>query len=768
MDQIDFSLDELAQMNNRSRKRRINNRNQYHSNYYSTSKRRRYDNYNGHYRHHSRYYNNNTKYNNNRNNNYYRVSNNNYSNKETKQDENENEQEQDDDILYEHLGYNHSNNYGWRQGWSLEQEFKKQSLKINVDIKHKQYLTKRCIANNDYPTQKYRRRKGEDKKHIIHWGQRKLLLSEIEFLNLYLSKMKPHKDGYKHIYYAGAAPGKHIPLLIDMYPDIIMSLYDPNDFCYKCKNNDRIKVYQQYFTDKIAENIGKLGRDILFISDIRTADHRRQTSVECEESIIKDNMLQSNWVKALASNCNLIASMVKFRCPYPHLIKQQEHISLDGRIYLQCYAPVTSTETRLHVIPDKNGKIKERKYNTKQYEEQLFWFNTTCRQSIVDNCKYYKPEIGVINNYDCYAECKILEEYYKCYKNVENVQKMDVIKLVNKITKFIGSQRCLLTKPADVHEQKKGLGMVNHCNFHKNQQIANPEKVASDAHYLYGYEGVLGIDPNDKPKLNKLIMDKFKENGYDTNKIAYFDQMINLYWKSDENDVNEFMVIPSFNRPLYHMICIENQILFIPLKGFSSMWFKIDSNYTPFYKTVFGDKFKDFCCLTGYLIDNHKTKNFASTLRYTFMIIDILKKTDDDNNIQSIYDYNERRKDIEQIVGNYENNKHTVTEKDIFKFIPIKMELIPCFNGETAIKSFKTMQVKRLNVVKSNMNNNKNMNKCGKLKWNDIQFDIKEYESPPKGFYFRKIALNSQIGGCIWIKNDSKNLMISCAHYEAF
>ena len=46
---------------------------------------------------------------------------------------------------------------------------------------------------------------------MLHWGQRKLLLSEIEFLTLYAAPGDL-------VLYAGAAPGGHIPYLARPLP----------------------------------------------------------------------------------------------------------------------------------------------------------------------------------------------------------------------------------------------------------------------------------------------------------------------------------------------------------------------------------------------------------------------------------------------------------------------------------------------------------------------------------------------------------------------
>eukprot|EP01083_Nonionella_stella_P276187 938312_1 len=656
---------------------------------------------------------------------------------------------------------NDNHNHGWPQGWSLEQEFIQQSVNIVVKPENKKYLKKREI-HDKYPRESYRRRRGEHKKHILHWGQRKLLLSEIEFLTKHLHNAKKGHDGYVLVIYAGAAPGSHIPLLIEMFDNIRMELFDPNTFSHVVQNKRRIRVHQQYFTDQIAQELGALGRDILFISDIRTADHRRQSGEECEATIMKDNALQSNWVRAMNKGGNLIAAMLKFRMPYPHLIHkdQMKQELLAGTIYLQCFAPVTSTETRLHVVPDRNGQIKTTIYDCTQYEQWLFWFNYKARQSYIDNSKYYTPNVGVIHNYDCYAECKILEQYYVDIKGKscgDAVMKHDVIRLVNRITRFIGAKRCLLTRPADPSEQKRGLGMVNHSRFHSNQQIANPKKIDTDPHHLYGYEGLLGVDPHDKAQINQMIMNAMKANGYDTDKIKQFDAMLDIVYGGGDDD-NGYCVVPSYNRPLYHLLSIEAEVYVIPLNGFSDMWFKMDEHYVSFYNECFGESHGTFCCLTGYLIDNHNTKH--SSMRYRFVAIDMLTKVSD-GNADLLHDYQQRRKGIEEIVNNYDAFKDSVTQRDIFKFIPIKIEIAPCVSGAAQMKA----RIKKfINICAYE----DVMSGGQRVRWSDIHYDMKEYETPPNGYYFDNVALNTRIGGWLSIHNRCQNVMISGSHYVKF
>lgn len=117
----------------------------------------------------------------------------------------------------------------------------------------------------------YRRRTNEEKMSI-HWGQRKLLMSEIQFFTLYWDpKVIPNPL----CVYAGAASGVHIGILSKMFPSFTFHLYDPSKF--EIKETDKIKIFtgpdQGYFTDEVAQKYA--GRnDIFFISDIRTSGHK--------------------------------------------------------------------------------------------------------------------------------------------------------------------------------------------------------------------------------------------------------------------------------------------------------------------------------------------------------------------------------------------------------------------------------------------------------------------------------------------------------------
>ena len=72
----------------------------------------------------------------------------------------------------------------------------------------------------------YRRRKDEHKT-TVHWGQRKLILSEIEFLTKYYNNNTKIK---LICIYIGAAPGTHLALICELFPLIQFICIDPSIF----------------------------------------------------------------------------------------------------------------------------------------------------------------------------------------------------------------------------------------------------------------------------------------------------------------------------------------------------------------------------------------------------------------------------------------------------------------------------------------------------------------------------------------------------------
>jgi hypothetical protein len=64
------------------------------------------------------------------------------------------------------------------------------------------------------------RRRNDEYRTLVHWGQRKLLLTEIEFLTRY-----GHLSDT--VIYAGAAPGTHTAVLAALFPKHKFHLHSP-------------------------------------------------------------------------------------------------------------------------------------------------------------------------------------------------------------------------------------------------------------------------------------------------------------------------------------------------------------------------------------------------------------------------------------------------------------------------------------------------------------------------------------------------------------
>lgn len=349
------------------------------------------------------------------------------------------------------------------------------------DTKHKLYR----ILPSEMKREKYHSRTKEI-KNVIHWGQRKLLLSEIEFLTLYCkifdSKVHVAEKSTEslgtqsrqamlpiYVVYAGSAPGTHILYLAKLFPTIHFELYDPREFSPKLKQCDRIKTHVQYFTDETAnewKSEEHKDKTILFISDIRTGDTESMSSEEVEKRVKIDNQWQMGWYYIMKPEL----SMFKFRLPYD---SDGTTEYLDGDIYLQAYAPATSTETRL--IVGKDAKLKT--YDDRKFEEQLFYFNNYERILNYDNalCDISpRKKYGLKNNYDGTSEVHILEQYiaYCCsngsnkdpknvYRNhiyISNgIDKKDrLLEMINEISQELSHYRTLYSEQP-VKDHKKNV-----------------------------------------------------------------------------------------------------------------------------------------------------------------------------------------------------------------------------------------------------------------------------------------------------------------------
>eukprot|EP00929_Paragymnodinium_shiwhaense_P087863 TRINITY_DN48013_c0_g1_i1.p1 TRINITY_DN48013_c0_g1~~TRINITY_DN48013_c0_g1_i1.p1 ORF type:complete len:528 (-),score=112.74 TRINITY_DN48013_c0_g1_i1:117-1625(-) len=247
------------------------------------------------------------------------------------------------------------------------------------------------VLADSAPRRPYRERRNS-LKTVVHWGQRKLLLSEIEFLTLY------GRDCTRVIY-AGSAPGTHVPFLETLFPHLHFVLVDPGEF--RVKATAKVEVRREFFTTELAralrEDPKRPSSSTLFISDVRTGDPKIHSKEQVEAYVAKDMAMQQEWVRALEPH----RAMLKFRLPWTPGRTEYLH----GDIHLPVWGPPTTTETRL-ITDGKRTKL----YDHRKYEEQMFFFNNVTR------VRRYKTDVigaGLCEGYDSAAEVRILQGFLR-------------------------------------------------------------------------------------------------------------------------------------------------------------------------------------------------------------------------------------------------------------------------------------------------------------------------------------------------------------------
>lgn len=311
-------------------------------------------------------------------------------------------------------------------------------------------------------------------KHNIHNGQRKLFLSELEYLSLC-------GKGMKYVIYAGAAPSWKIYYLSLLFPDKKFVLIDPNPFeilYFPSESHKKmatkeyiryldaqkpetwipringepethIHIINDYYSMKTSEHLKTL-MPALFISDIRTSDDEFPSDLE----IMWNSSQQINWVAILKPKFY----MLKFRVPYSHdrfvpqayqtedfdyskalgidfmKINEEKNrfVYLTGDIYLQDWAGNKSTEMRLIGKLSPEGKIITRDYNKTEFEEKLFYFNTVCRPFGYYSNENSDEKLGFDHCQDC-----ALENYiWKLYISSQKLDNFPIIKAVKTLCRY--------------------------------------------------------------------------------------------------------------------------------------------------------------------------------------------------------------------------------------------------------------------------------------------------------------------------------------------
>lgn len=271
----------------------------------------------------------------------------------------------------------------------------------------------------------------------LHYGQRKLLLSEIEFLSAYLEA--PRTVGKSLlVVYAGAANGSHLPFLFDCFKAVKFVLIDPAPFCAavrdiagRAEGGPILEVVEGCCTDELCLRLARSYRpkyDVLLISDIRSGAPAKQSNRENTAMIMRDNEAQRSWCWSLKAE----AALLKFHPPYPRCKDTTSRFYdatddtpesveyIDGTRLFGVWAPKSSSELRLCVagpfVP--GAKMAMRQYDCTVHEEQCYFYNTDDRYAR-----------------DCRAEREILERYLRVFPETSYCS---ALALSNAISAFLG------------------------------------------------------------------------------------------------------------------------------------------------------------------------------------------------------------------------------------------------------------------------------------------------------------------------------------------
>lgn len=260
-----------------------------------------------------------------------------------------------------------------------------------------------------------------------HQGQKKLFISEVQFLTEYYRSFHKIDSPHPVIVYAGAAPFHHGQYLHELFKDVHFILFDPNAFDASLQNLSAFETVNRMFTQEDAQYFKAEKRPLLFISDIRSSHSHPK---EFEFGVAEQMQCQSDWVKTMTPTLSLL----KFRMPYLSkemvgdslligkivsrfpIFKDYPNVCMSkGDLLFQVNAPPTSGETRLMIsINDINT---DQHYNFDHYEKVMSFHNQFTRTyKFTKGTSEFNHVFDARPNqycrcYDCVAELKVIQEY---------------------------------------------------------------------------------------------------------------------------------------------------------------------------------------------------------------------------------------------------------------------------------------------------------------------------------------------------------------------
>ena len=282
--------------------------------------------------------------------------------------------------------------YRYSRTFNPDNFLKKSNIPRN--IQYKQPEVSERLDQLDVPEGMRYQARGQRPATTLHLGQLKLFLSTFQFLLKY-----SHATHETHVIYPGSAPGNNIDLLTKLFPEVYWHLFDPRPFYPRLSKNSRVlTIEQDFFLDKHIKILKTqlAHKHTLLISDIRDCDD------VTDESIDGNMRLQEDWVRQLRPSY----AQLKFRLP--RLGDEYEY--LDGDVYLQMFAPSTSTETRLVVNgrPRGGSEPKRKVWSVDDYEGRMYYFNRVLRPSHYPSDNKHKC---LDHCHDCVLFRELLDEY---------------------------------------------------------------------------------------------------------------------------------------------------------------------------------------------------------------------------------------------------------------------------------------------------------------------------------------------------------------------
>jgi hypothetical protein len=248
-----------------------------------------------------------------------------------------------------------------------------------------------CKLDLTRPPRLRYRQKGALVKFTSHQGQRKLFLSELEFLARHA---RPADAGQVAVVYAGAATGEHIPELARWFPELEFHLYDPAEF--HILSEERLHIYNEPFTDATARGWAAAGRPVLFISDVRVVTPGNSPR---DEQVMQDMTDQLRW--ALLMENVTRQCLFKFLLPYsygerappsnpfaagyplgesapPSLLQGRCLYYPPGQLFKQAYHTLSGSETRWEGRPRQGEALVP--YDARAYEDLMYEHNVVTRE----------------------------------------------------------------------------------------------------------------------------------------------------------------------------------------------------------------------------------------------------------------------------------------------------------------------------------------------------------------------------------------------------